>query len=375
MEQVSLKIVGPVYDVSGISQCVREMALALYNIGVDVVLSDMPNFSPVKPEIEQEKLLKLNIMAQSKPKYPHVAVHFYPLDRQGIYDDKALANIVYSIYETDRIPYYWKLILNHERIKEIWVGSEFNKKTYTDSKVDRDKITVVNLGVDIEKYNPKNKKLEQFSNPDNFYFSYISELKMCKGFDLLLKGFFEEFKEEEKAKLIFKCTSSSNPKEIENIVKIIKMFKGDSKASVELVYGAQTEDFMKSLYASADCFVLPSRGEGWGLGIIQSMASGVPVITSNCSAQMTYCNEKNSLLVDTNYEKIHDIAWLMQVQVQNEHWWWEPNYNQLKQKMRYAFENRDKIKEMAVIARKDVEKFSWDYTAMTMVKALQKYIK
>ncbi len=375
MEQISVRIVGPVFDVSGISQCVREMALALFNMGIDVNLVDMPNFSPVKPVIEPDKLLNLNIMVQKQPTYKFVTIHFYPLDRPGVYDDKAIANIMYSLYETDRIPYYWKLILNHANIKEVFVPSEFNKNTYISSKVEKDKISIVPLGVDIQKYNPSNKKLEQFSNTDNFYFSYISELKICKGWDLLLKGFFEEFKDEPKAKLIFKCTSSNNPKDIENIANMIRMFKGQSKAGVELLYGAQSEEFMKNLYASADCFVLPSRGEGWGLGIIQSMASGVPVITSRCSAQLTYCNDKNSLLIDANHEKIHDINWLMQTPVQNEHWWWEPNYNQLKQKMRYAFENRDKIKEMAKIARTDVEQFSWDNTAMKLVEAIQKYIK
>ena len=38
------------------------------------------------------------------------------------------------------------------------------------------------------------------------------------------------------------------------------------------------EDEMPALYAAADAFVLPSRGEGWGLPYMEAMAAGLPVI-------------------------------------------------------------------------------------------------
>ena len=37
------------------------------------------------------------------------------------------------------------------------------------------------------------------------------------------------------------------------------------------------------LYASADVFVLPSRGEGWGRPHVEAMAMGLPIITTNWS--------------------------------------------------------------------------------------------
>jgi len=373
MGQVDVKLFGPAYDVSGISQCVREIALALYDNGVNVQLMDMADFSPVKPPLKPDVDQKIKIMQNNRLFNPYVFIHFYPLDRfKGQLDKDAKANIFWSMYETDRIPYYWKLLLNNEGMKEVWVPSEFNKETYIKSKVNREKISVVNLGVDLEKYSPDNQPLE-FKDDNNFYFSFISELKWCKGYDVLLRAFYEEFANEPKAKLLFKCTSSSDPNHIKQVSQVIGQYKGRSNAEVQLMYGSQSEEWMTRLYKTADCFVLPTRGEGWGLGIIQSMASGVVPLVTNCSAQTEYVTKENSLLIDAPAEKIHNIDWLRQVPVQNEHWWFEPSFMQLKKKMRWAFENKDKLKTKGEQARKDAEKFSWFNTAVQVVKNLEKY--
>jgi len=377
MTPVGIKLIGPIYDVSGIAQCVREAAIALHDSGINVQLIEIRDFAPFSPDIEEEKINKLRIMQSNQQLGKNfVTVHYYPLELMARtpLDPQARANITWNVYETDRIPYFWKLLLNKKSIDQAWVASEFNKETFINSKVDRDKVQVVNQGVDLITYNPNNKPLDQFPKTDkSFYFSYISELKVCKGYDLLLKAFYEEFANEPTAKLIFKCTSTDDRNVLDNIVNMIKSYKGSSKAEIILLHGNKSEDFMKRLYASADCFVLPTRGEGWGLGLIQSMASGIPVITTKCTAQMTYCNEENSLLIDANPEKIHNLEWLMSVPIQNEHWWWEPNYNQLKQKMRYAFEHRDVMKAKGIQARKDVEKFSWANTVIQIIKNLKRY--
>ena len=42
---------------------------------------------------------------------------------------------------------------------------------------------------------------------------------------------------------------------------------------------------LPALYAAADCFVLPSRGEGWGRPHVEAMSMGLPVIATNWSGR------------------------------------------------------------------------------------------
>ena len=48
------------------------------------------------------------------------------------------------------------------------------------------------------------------------------------------------------------------------------------------------------MYAGADVFVLPTRGEGWGLPIVEAMAMELPVIVTNHSGPTEYLTDANS---------------------------------------------------------------------------------
>jgi hypothetical protein len=54
---------------------------------------------------------------------------------------------------------------------------------------------------------------------------------------------------------------------------------------------------MRDMLRAADAFVLPTRGEGWGLPIAEAMATALPVIVSNCSGILAYARDDNALLI------------------------------------------------------------------------------
>jgi len=48
--------------------------------------------------------------------------------------------------------------------------------------------------------------------------------------------------------------------------------------------GYLTDELLPAVYAGAEMFVYPSLYEGFGLPVLEAMASGVPAITSNVTA-------------------------------------------------------------------------------------------
>ena len=73
---------------------------------------------------------------------------------------------------------------------------------------------------------------------------------------------------------------------------------------VHFIEYVKVED-LNALYSGADLFVFPSLNEGFGFPIIESMASGTPVITSNITS-MPEVSQDAALLVDPN--NINDIV-------------------------------------------------------------------
>jgi glycosyltransferase involved in cell wall biosynthesis len=57
---------------------------------------------------------------------------------------------------------------------------------------------------------------------------------------------------------------------------------------------------LPALYRIADAFVFPSVKEGWGLVVLEAIASGLPVITSNQTPLTEFLSDAQALLVDPN---------------------------------------------------------------------------
>lgn len=82
-------------------------------------------------------------------------------------------------------------------------------------------------------------------------------------------------------------------------------FKSSSWQTNIKLLGYVPKEELFSLYSGAECFVYPSLYEGFGLPILEAMASGCPVVTSNVSS-MPEVAGKAAVLV--NPESIEDIS-------------------------------------------------------------------
>lgn len=145
--------------------------------------------------------------------------------------------------------------------------SEFTKKELIELlKIDKDMISVTHLGVDHSKYFPMNKDKckEKFGlKKDIKYILIVSSNLLHKRMDIAKKVI----------------------KKIRNYDKNIEMLKigygesldGDSIRNLGFI----SESDMPSLYNAADVYLHTSEYEGFGLPILEAMACGLPVVTSN----------------------------------------------------------------------------------------------
>jgi glycosyltransferase-like protein len=67
--------------------------------------------------------------------------------------------------------------------------------------------------------------------------------------------------------------------------------------------GVLSDQELPLLYRTADAFVFPSITEGWGLVILEAIASGLPVITSNQLPFTEFLNTEQAILIDPHSVK------------------------------------------------------------------------
>ena len=107
------------------------------------------------------------------------------------------------------------------------------------------------------------------------------------------------------------------------------------------------------LYAAANAFVLPSRGEGWAIPCMEAMAAGLPTIATNFGGQLDFMNADVSYLLDYKLAPVSTAGWnenenTIQYKGFN---WAEPSVEHLTRIMREVFENRSAAASRGQAAR------------------------
>ena len=69
------------------------------------------------------------------------------------------------------------------------------------------------------------------------------------------------------------------------------------------------------LYCSADVYVMPTRGEGWGMPIAEAMAMGKAVIVTNWSGPADFVNDEVGYLLNYTLSTVGAwaMAWVLEI--------------------------------------------------------------
>lgn len=362
---------GPVWGQSGYEQLTRGLVIALDKLGVMVELQSANEWNMERILLDSEDADRLVRMEKQKVASDAVQVcHQRP---QKEYEN-ACRKICYTLFETNRCPDAWMESL--KKMDQVWVFSEFNRKYWAacwiQKQMDADKIHVIPFGIDTDLFSP-DAKPAWITNKKGFTFVSVGDFTERKNFEGLIEAFITEFTAEDNVCLIIKAHYQGFVRCYQDDVfdkfkAVVQMFNAKNPPRI-LFFGDKISALdMPSLYTSADCFVLASRGEGLGIPIIEAMACGLPVIATDWGAQTDYMTEENSLGVRYDIRVIDDLNYISKCLVAVNHSWAYPDLNDLREKMRWIYENRDKAKTMGEAARRGMERRTWQKAALTIVK-------
>lgn len=214
-------------------------------------------------------------------------------------------------WETDNFPKMWKEIYDQNVFDKLLVSCSWNKQCL-EKKIN---IPVIHVSYPIyDTYNLNKKTNNKFN-----IFS-MSQWSHRKGFDILLRAYYQEFFNQEDVELFIKTyrnetlpgVNEASEKEIivNEILTIknsIRNYNELPKCKVNLKTGFVNTAEIKSYYEKADVFCSPTRGEGFGMTIAQAALSGIPCIVPNLGGHTDYLDPKSTYWIDSKYAPVYDI--------------------------------------------------------------------
>lgn len=380
MRVPDIVLVAPMLDVSGTAEAARNFYLALFDLGLKVKIAELPNWSHIKADLSPEVRDKIQIGFDRNDLQQPVAIHFYPPNPfTGPMQVGGVAfNVSFTVFETDKCPVLWRDILNGY-FQENWVACPFNIDAYVSQGVDKNKLKCIPHGVDSRKYNPNVEPLNIKGKKD---FTVLTALdwSVRKNPENMVTAFLQEFHNTPEACLVIKAytgyADENSKKEIRSKISRLRMMTR-SNATVLLITDFIHSDLMPSFHKAGNVWLNLSRGEGWDMGALQSMACGVPVIGSDNTAHQLYLNTDNGYPVPCTKTPISNKEFLSKSPQFLEHNWWEPNLKEARKLLRQSYNDwkSGELQKKSEKARATALNYPWKRTAVSAAYEIGKYFQ
>lgn len=144
---------------------------------------------------------------------------------------------------------------------KINVLSTYAYNTFIQHGIPKGKLVITPLGIDTQAYRIINSSYPR----EKFVFLFVGRLEMLKGVHLLVEAFNR-----------LKLPGAELWLVGDKRKEIVPYLRG---ANIKWL-GTKTKEELVDLYNQANCLVLPSLQESFGLVILEAMACGIPVIAS-----------------------------------------------------------------------------------------------
>jgi glycosyltransferase involved in cell wall biosynthesis len=371
--------VGAATDPSGYGEATRNYSLGMDDIGdFDMKLINRSFWHGDKLDLRSSiEQIESMVQKQIPKSYENGCITLFNLTPENYFLPKGFDTVVgMTTFETDSIPEHWGMPMR--AMDAIITFSNFNKQTFEEFGINRP-IHIVPHGVDVDKFHPGVQPMTSLAQhtKDKFVFGSNFDWSGRKNPEAILKAYFNAFTSKDDVVLLLKVYHqypiSESIRTIKDKIGAIKSeFKSRNDLPRILLFTdiIRPED-MPSFYTTIDCYVLPSKGEGWSLTHSEAMACGLPAIATGWGGNTEFMNEDNSFLLDYELHKISpkDIEHRPHYKGQS---WAIPSIEDLTEKMKWIYNNAEAAKQIGLVARRDMEtKWTWD-VACNKLNALLK---
>jgi glycosyltransferase involved in cell wall biosynthesis len=206
--------------------------------------------------------------------------------------------------------------LTYKQVPHYLANSESVKEFITKIGADKNNVTVIPNGIDTGFYDkiPRDEKLRKSFGikKEDLNIICVANLHINKGHKYLFEAFENIYKENKNINLLI----VGDGDEKENLLKQIENYQSKNN----ILFLGKRNDVPRLLKIS-DIFVLPTLFEGMSNAIMEAMASGLPIITTNIPENKELIeNKKTGFLIPVkNSEKIADkIIYLLENQNKRE---------------------------------------------------------
>ncbi len=181
-----------------------------------------------------------------------------------------------------------------------------------------------------------------------------------KGIDLLLKAYRQAFTAADDVTLIIKELGSKTfYRGLSRTREIRHAMHRSGAPHLILISDELTDQDLAALYRGCDVFILPYRGEGFGMPLAEALACGKPVITTGLGPAREFCPSEASYFIsaqEVDVPKPHPPLGEMA----GPFTWFEPDLEELTATMRYVYEHREEAKQRGTSAVEAVHRaFDW----------------
>jgi glycosyltransferase involved in cell wall biosynthesis len=258
-------------------------------------------------------------------------------------------HMLLTMVESDKVAPDIIARINRMDIECIFVPCQANKDAFINSGV-HPPVYILPLGIDPDEFYPN--PLKHCGIP--YTFLTLGDRGLRKGWNEVWQAFYVAFGGKTTGNKDVRLIIKARVGDVPHTFKMMDNCEGKDE---RIVYLLDDVEDIRSVYKQADCLVLPSRYEGWGMPHREVAAMGIPVITQRYSGMDDGHLDEWAIALDNG--SVQDDGMVADI-------------GELAQAMHWCYDNRLEARQFAQnSARWLRENQTWQHMAKELISFVQ----